>query len=83
MRTILLAISLLQILCTSATLGQSTCNNPTNLDVCPSILLTNETNAGKGDDAFAPCNLLGEDVVYKLSAPNGAQSIAYLRRIHT
>lgn len=75
MRTILLAISLLQILCTSATHAQSTCNNPTNLDICPSVLLTNETNAGKGDDASAPCNLLGEDVVYKVNAPNGAQSV--------
>ncbi|MBL0341089.1 MAG: hypothetical protein IPP71_09290 [Bacteroidetes bacterium] len=55
--------------------AQSDCSNPTQIPICPSIMLLNETNAGMGDDAPAPCNIAGEDVVYELSAPNGARQL--------
>lgn len=55
--------------------AQSNCSNPTLVNICPSVLLTGETNAGMGDDAPAPCNIPGEDVLYQISAPNGARQL--------
>jgi len=55
--------------------AQSNCSNPTVINICPSLLLLGETNAGMGDDATAPCNIAGEDVLYQISAPNGARQL--------
>src|SRR3954465_2194417 len=55
--------------------AQSNCANPTKINICPSAHLINETNLGMGDDAPATCNITGEDVVYEISAPNGAQQL--------
>ncbi len=55
--------------------AQSNCSNPTFINICPSVLLIGETNAGMGDDAPAPCNMAGEDVLYQISAPNGARQL--------
>jgi len=55
--------------------AQSNCASPTKINICPATYLANETNLGKGDDAPAPCNIAGEDVVYEISAPNGAGKI--------
>ncbi len=55
--------------------AQSNCSNPTYVNICPSVLLPGETNAGMGDDAPAPCNIAGEDVLYQISAPNGARQL--------
>src|SRR5580765_2312858 len=56
-------------------LSQATCSNPLQVDLCPSVILTGQTNAGMGDDAPLSCNLPGEDLVYELIAPNGAEEI--------
>src|ERR1043166_4417160 len=55
--------------------AQSNCSSPTVVSICPSICRVGETNVGMGDDAPAPCNIAGEDVVYQINAPNGAQTI--------
>lgn len=57
------------------TVAQTNCLNPLQIDICPAIHLTGQTNAGMIDDASAPCNLPGEDLVYELTAPNGASTI--------
>ncbi len=54
---------------------QSNCGSPLNIGICPSVNLTNQTNAGMGDDAQSGCNITGEDVVYEIPAPNGADKI--------
>ncbi len=55
--------------------AQSNCSNPTSVNICPSTILVGETNGGKGDNAPLACNKPGEDVVYRLNAPNGASQI--------
>jgi len=55
--------------------SQATCSNPLQVELCPSVMLTGQTNAGMGDDAPSACNVPGEDVVYELHAPNGAEEI--------
>lgn len=55
--------------------AQNNCSNPTPVTICPSVYLAAETNAGMGDDATAPCNIAGEDVVYEITVNNGAQNI--------
>ena len=60
---------------TNISFSQSDCSNPTHIDICPSVILVGETNAGMGDGASAPCNIAGEDKVYELSAPNGARQV--------
>ena len=55
--------------------SQATCSNPLKVDLCPGAVLTGQTNDGMGDDAPALCNTTGEDVVYELFAPNGAEEI--------
>ncbi len=58
------------------TLGaQISCSNPIPVDLCPSVYLTHQTNAGMQDDAPASCNISGEDLVYEIFAPNGALHI--------
>ncbi|HKR03128.1 MAG TPA: T9SS type A sorting domain-containing protein [Bacteroidia bacterium] len=59
----------------AALFAQSNCANPTKINICPSANLVGETNSGMGDDAPAACNIAGEDVVYEISAPNGAQQL--------
>jgi hypothetical protein len=70
---------LLLIACTfpiyQSMLAQSNCSNPTLINICPSVLLSGETNAGMGDDAPVPCNIPGEDKLYQISAPNGARQL--------
>jgi hypothetical protein len=56
--------------------SQNNCSNPVQVDICPSVYLTNQTNAGMGDDMPGVCNITGEDVVYRISAPNGADNIS-------
>jgi hypothetical protein len=55
--------------------AQSNCMTPTSLQICPSVTLMYETNFNKGDNAPFPCNLAGEDVVYRIGAPNGASKL--------
>ena len=55
--------------------SQSDCSHPTQVTVCPAVSLTNQTNAGMGDDAPPACNIPGNDVLYEISTPNGANQI--------
>ena len=55
--------------------SQATCGNPLQVDLCPGAVLTGQTNDGMGDDAPLTCNTTGEDVVYEIFAPNGAEEI--------
>lgn len=55
--------------------AQSNCMTPTSIQICPPVTLMYETNFNKGDDAPFPCNLAGEDVVYRIGAPNGASKL--------
>jgi type IX secretion system substrate protein len=55
--------------------AQSNCANHVKINLCPVAYLANETNLAKGDDAPAPCNITGEDVVYEISAPAATQKI--------
>jgi len=55
--------------------SQTNCSNPVSLLVCPSVVLTNQTNGGMIDDSPGPCNIAGEDLVYEIVAPNGAQQL--------
>ena len=43
--------------------------------VCPAVYLTNQTNAGMLNDATSGCNIVGEDLVYKISANLATQRI--------
>lgn len=52
--------------------SQSNCVTHKQILVCPSIMLYNETNLGQGDNGTSPCNIAGEDVVYEILTPNGA-----------
>jgi hypothetical protein len=45
------------------------------VSICPAILLSGQTNSGMLDDAPALCNIPGEDVVYRVSAPASTQGI--------
>lgn len=66
---------LLPLLISMNTEAQSNCMTPTSLQICPPVTLLHETNFNKGDDAPFPCNLAGEDVVYRIGAPNGASKL--------
>ncbi len=55
--------------------SQGNCSSPIQVDICPGVYLINQTNAGMLDDAPAPCNIPGEDLVYEISAPNQAMHI--------
>lgn len=55
--------------------AQINCSNPKVVNLCPSVYLIGETNAGMIDDVGLPCNLPGEDVLYQINAPNGAGHI--------
>lgn len=57
--------------------AQTNCSNPKKVNICPSVLLMGQTNAGMLDDAPAGCNLPGEDVVYEIFAPNGIDKFYY------
>jgi hypothetical protein len=56
-------------------IAQNNCSNPLVVSVCPAATLTNQTNAGMGDDGTSGCNIIGEDVVYKLQTPASTQKI--------
>ncbi len=55
--------------------SQASCSNPLRVDLCPSIYLANQTNAAMGDDMPGSCNIAGQDLVYEINAPNGADNI--------
>ena len=55
--------------------AQNNCSNPLEVTICPSVALFNQTNAGMGDDLAPPCNIVGEDVLYKVNITNGASQI--------
>ncbi len=57
--------------------SQTNCSNPIQVDICPSVMLTGQTNAGMLDDAPIGCNITGEDLVYEIFAPNGADKIYF------
>jgi hypothetical protein len=74
MRTHLL-ILVMVLLSDHLLIAQIDCSNPKLVAVCPSYILVGESNAGAGDDGTASCNITGEDVVYEVSAPNGAAQL--------
>src|SRR5262245_1960230 len=55
--------------------AQQNCSNPIPVTVCPSVILTGQTNAGMGNDAPAPCNITGNDIVYRVYVPGGATQL--------
>ncbi len=55
--------------------SQNNCSNPLPVTICPSVYLSNQTNAGMGDDAPVPYNSVGEDLVYQINIINGASTI--------
>ncbi len=56
--------------------AQNNCSNPLQVNICPSVYLTNQTNAGMGDDITgASCNITGEDVLYEVNITNGADRL--------
>jgi hypothetical protein len=55
--------------------SQQNCSNPIQLTICPTVCFANQTNAGMGDDAPSGCNLSGEDVLYEIYVPNGADGL--------
>lgn len=65
----------LPLLITLQAEAQSNCFTPTSLQICPPVTFYYETNYNKGDNAPFPCNLAGEDVVYRIGAPNGATKL--------
>lgn len=71
----ILLITVFSNFCFAEVMSQSNCSNPTLVNICPVTPLLGETNAGAGDDAASSCNLLGEDKLYKITAPNGASKI--------
>lgn len=58
------------------TTAQNNCSNPLQVNICPSVTLFNQTNAGMGDDIAGPsCNIVGEDVLYQVNISNGANKL--------
>ncbi len=56
--------------------AQNNCSNPLQVNICPSVTLYNQTNAGMGDDLTGPsCNIVGEDVLYQVNIANGASKL--------
>lgn len=55
--------------------SQANCSNPFQVNICPSIYLSNQTNAGMGDDAPSSCNFFGEDLVYEINTQHGARTV--------
>jgi hypothetical protein len=55
--------------------AQSNCSNPYPVTICPGVFLTGQTNAGMGNDAPSPCNITGEDIVYRVYTPGGASKL--------
>ncbi len=55
--------------------SQANCSSPNRVDICPTVYLANQTNAGMMDDAPVSCNIPGEDLVYEIFAPNQALHI--------
>ena len=55
--------------------AQINCTTPKKLNICPSVYLAGQTNAGMVDDAPIPCNITGEDLLYQIMAPNGANAL--------
>ncbi|MBK8848442.1 MAG: T9SS type A sorting domain-containing protein [Bacteroidetes bacterium] len=53
-------------------LPQANCSSPFVIDICPDSIYTQQTNFGFLDDAPVACNKPGEDVCYRIHAPNGA-----------
>lgn len=56
-------------------LPQANCSSPFVFDICPDSVYTQQTNFGFLDDAPAMCNKPGEDVCYRVHAPNGASTL--------
>ena len=52
--------------CIFNTSAQQNCSNPLNVSLCPPTTLTNQTNAGMLNDVVNPCNIAGEDLVYRM-----------------
>src|SRR5688572_14831399 len=55
--------------------AQANCGNPVLVNICPTTNLTNQTNAGMLDDSPTPCNIVGEDLVYKIYTQNNTSHI--------
>jgi len=61
----------LLIACTSQAFAQQNCVTPLLITLCPATVLNGQTNLGMANDFINPCNLAGEDLVYKMTtAPN-------------
>lgn len=71
----LIIILLLSLVQPSILDAQISCANPIQVDLCPSVYLTHQTNAGAQDDAPSACNISGEDLVYEIFAPQSALHI--------
>src|SRR6185436_11618988 len=65
----------LLLLLSLALIAQNNCSNPLPVNICPSTYLPAQTNAGMGDDNPTACNIYGNDIVYRINAPNGADHI--------
>ena len=70
-----LMLSALLILFITRAFPQANCINPLNVSICPSVYLSNQTNAGMLDDAPSNVNYIGEDLVYKIAAPASASKL--------
>src|SRR3954469_14968012 len=55
--------------------AQANCTSPLQVTICPTVTLTNQTNAGMLDDCPASCNITGEDILYELDIATGAKKI--------
>src|SRR4030095_11642031 len=70
-RSLLLFLLLFSRFC----FAQHNCSNPFLVEICSGITLTNQTNAGMGNDFPGTCNMLGEDLCYKVHAAGSTKRV--------